>query len=303
MAIFDDLSLLRSFVSIVESGSISAAARKLRLAQPTVSRHLKALERQCPAELLRRDTHSISLTDTGSKVLADARAMLLLAEESEQRLRDDRTALQGKIRLFSTLDFGQSVVSRLIAKFIQLHPEISFELAYSNRPVHMIGEGCDVGIIAGTLIDHSIVARLLGPIRRFPVASPDFLESRPTPTSLGDMLSWPWMALSGSQFGGAEEVALYAAGKSEQTLHIRPVMISEGVTSLREAALQGLGVVVLPEWLIREDVADNRLVRVLPMWRAKELEANIVYPVQGRLLLRVQTFIDFASTHMKALLR
>ena len=149
MTMFTDLGLLKGFVTIVESGSISAAARKLRVTQSWLSRQLRALEDQCGTALLRRDTHRMSLTDTGHRFLADAKAILDMAEEAEQRLRNDQTALQGNIRIFSTIDFGQSVVSRLIASFIQAHPAVTIDLAYSNRPLHMIEEGCDAGIIAG----------------------------------------------------------------------------------------------------------------------------------------------------------
>ena len=138
MTIFNDLSLLQAFVAIVESGSISAAARKLDLSQPTLSRQLRSLEDQCGAALLRRDTHRMSLTEMGHQFLADAQALLALAEESEQRMRRDQSALSGNIHVFSTIDFGQSVVSRMISSFIQAHPAVRMELAYSNRPLHMI---------------------------------------------------------------------------------------------------------------------------------------------------------------------
>jgi DNA-binding transcriptional LysR family regulator len=99
---FDDLALLRAFVGIVESGSISAAARRLKLPQPTLSRHLRTLEDRCGASLLQRDTHQMSLTETGRRLLADARTLLELAENAEQRLRADQTSLSGHLRVFAT---------------------------------------------------------------------------------------------------------------------------------------------------------------------------------------------------------
>src|SRR5271170_8140950 len=101
MSVFTNLLLLKNFVSIAESGSISTAARKLQVTQPTLSRQLQALEDRCGAALLRRDTHRMNLTDTGHRFLEDARALLSLAEESEQRLRNDQTVLQGNVRIFS----------------------------------------------------------------------------------------------------------------------------------------------------------------------------------------------------------
>jgi DNA-binding transcriptional LysR family regulator len=303
MTAFSDLSLLKAFVTIVESGSISAAARTLHLSQPTLSRQLSTLEAQCGAPLLRRDTHRMSLTQIGHQFFSDAQAMLALAEEAQQRLHGDQSRLAGNIRLFATIDFGQSVVSRLITSFIQSNPEITIELAYSNRPLHMIEEGCDVGIIAGNLTDESVVARSLGRIRRFLAASPTFVERQKAPRSPRDVQRWPWMTLSSSQFGGSKEVLLSSAAHEDVSFSINPVMIAEGVTSLHEAARMGLGVAVLPEWLIEEDLVSGRLVRVLPKWHANELPAHIVFPVQRRLPRRVRTFIDFAEAYMAAVLK
>lgn len=299
---FDDLSLLRAFVSIVESGSISAAARKLRVTQPTLSRQLRALEAQCAAPLIRRDTHRMHLTDAGHRFLADAQALLSLADEAQQRFREDEHALAGNIRVFSTIDFGQSVVSRLISSFIQANPGVRIELGYSNRPLHMIEEGCDAGIVAGTLADERVVARSLGEIRRFPVAAPSFTARHTGLNRIDKVAGAAWIALSSSQFGGAKEVVLNS-GTTEQRFSIDPVMISEGVTSMREAARMGLGIAVLPQWLVEEDLISGRLVRILPKWHAKPLPAQIVYPVQRRLPLRVRAFIDFATEYLRTVLK
>src|ERR1700677_4901894 len=302
MTMFTDLGLLKGFVTIAESGSISAAARKLRVTQSWLSRQLRALEDQCGTTLLRRDTHRMSLTDTGHRVLADAKAILDMTEEAEQRLRNDQATVQGNIRIFSTIDFGQSVVSRLIASFIQAHPAVTIDLAYSNRPLHMIEEGCDAGIIAGNLTDDSVIARSLGKIKRYPVAAPSFLENRKTPKKPTDIRDWPWLTLANAQFGGPKTVELYS-GQNEERFEVQPVMVSEGVTSMREAARMGLGIAVLPEWLIEEDIVSGRLVRVLPKWPARELPAHIVYPVQRRLPLRVRAFVDFAANYMTTVLK
>jgi DNA-binding transcriptional LysR family regulator len=303
MSMFTDLTFLRGFISIIDSGSISAAARHLHLTQSTLSRQLQSLEHQCGAVLLRRDTHRMRLTDTGHRLLADARALLALAEESEQRLRNEQTAIEGNIRIFATIDFGQGVVSRMIASFMQAHPAVTTQLAYSNRPLHMIEEGCDAGIIVGNLTDDTVVARSAGQIRRFPVVAPSFLsQQRKAPKSPADIQPWPWLTLSNPQFGVSNSVDLYSA-QGEQRLEVRPVMISEGVTSLREAILTGLGITVLPEWLVEGDLVSGRLVRVLPKWRARELPVHVVYPAQRRLPLRVRTFIDFAVNYISTVLK
>src|SRR6202142_4531025 len=211
MTMFTDLTLLRGFVSIVDSGSISAGARHLHLTQSTLSRQLQSLEDQCGAVLLRRDTHRMRLTDTGHRLLVDARALLALAEESEQLLRNEQGAVEGNIRIFATIDFGQSVVSRTIASFIQAHPAVTTELAYSNRPLHMIEEGCDAGVLVGNLTDETVIARSIGQIRRYPVAAPMFLNERKSPKALADLQRWSWLSLSNVQFGRDTSVEMYSA--------------------------------------------------------------------------------------------
>jgi len=302
MTIFANLALLRSFVSIAESGSISAAARILGSTQPTLSRHLAQLEEACGTVLLRRDTHRMRLTAMGTKVLADARAMLDMAEECERRLRVDQTALMGHIRFFSTLDFGQSVVSRLLARFMLQNPAITVDLVYSNRPLRMMEEGCDAGVVAGTLTDDTVIARPLGAIRRYPVATPQFLATRKPAVHPNDIAAWPWLTLGTELFGGARNITLFSEAGEEQTLHVNPVLTAEGVAGLREAALQGLGVAPLPGWLVAEDIATGRLERLLPGWRARELPAHVVYPAQRGLPLRVRALVDFMSEHVAALL-
>jgi len=300
---FDDLVLLRTFVSIVENGSISAAARNLKLAQPTLSRQLAQLEERCGVALLRRDTHTMSLTETGSRLLADARAMLLLAEESEQRMRHEQRALSGPIRMFATIDFGQSVVTRMVASFLQANPALTIDLALSNRPLHMIQEGCDLGVIAGDIVDDGVVARSLGEIVRYPVAAPALADAHGKPRDPTALSQWPWLALSGTHFGGAAEVVLHSQDAKTYTLPLKPVMTAEGVTSLREAARAGLGVAVLPDWLAREDLVSGRLVRVLPKWHATPLAAHVAYPGQRLLPARVRALIEFAYEYMSAVLK
>ena len=303
MTPFDDLSLLRAFVCIVESGNISAAARKLRLTQPTLSRSLKILEERCGTALLLRDTHRMRLSSTGHQFLEEARSLLAMADEAEQRRLNEQATLRGHIRLFSTIDFGQSVVSRLVTNFLQANPAVTIDLAYSNRPLHMLAEGCDVGIIAGAVADEVLISRLLAGIARYPVVSSGFCQKKEAPSKPIDLQSWPWLALSGRQFGGEREVILHSSEGERQQFAITPTLTSEGVTSLREAVLMGLGVAVLPEWLIAGDIAQKRLVRVLPEWQAEDLPACIVYPVQRRLPLRVRTFIDFATSYMETILK
>lgn len=301
MTAFDDLDLLRAFVCIVESGTISGAARVLKLPQPTLSRHLRTLEDRASTTLLLRDTHRMRLTEAGHRFLEDARSMLVLADEATDRLGADRTVLHGHLRLFATVDLGQSHLTRLVSRFLLEHPGLRAELGYSNRPVQMIENGYDAGVVAGELTDERLVARRIGTLHRCLVASREYSKQMPPAKQPSDLKDARWLALTLPHFGGpAESITLLGPRKATQTLPIAPVFVSEGVTSLRQALLEGLGVSVMPLWLIRDDLESGRLVRILPEWTAPSIPLSVIHLAQRALPARIRAFLDFVAIHMTA---
>jgi DNA-binding transcriptional LysR family regulator len=164
--------------------------------------------------------------------------------------------------------------------------------------LHLIQEGCDVAILPGKITDESVIARRAGKITLELAASHSLVKERPPVRVPADLKSWPWIAIAGSQFWNAKEIKLSARNRAEQTLHLSPVLISEGMTSVREAVRAGLGVSVLPEFLIREDLRCGRPVRVLPQWNPQDLPGHVVYAGARLLPRRVRTFIDFAVSYM-----
>jgi DNA-binding transcriptional LysR family regulator len=282
----------------VECGGISAGARRLRISQPTLSRQLRTLEELCGTALLRRDTHRMSVTEPGQRLLADAKAMLAHAEEADRRLRQDHTTLSGHLRLFATMDLGTWVVTRLVSQFLQANPKITATLALNNRPLQMIEEGCDVGILPGKITDESVIARPAGMIVLHLTASPALVKSRPPVKVLADLKSWPWISPAGWQFWSAKEITLYDRDGTGHTLRISPVLISEGVTSIREAVRDGLGVALLPDWLVKDDLGSGQLVQVLPKWKARDLPIHVVHAGQRVLPTRVSAFINFAVDYL-----
>ena len=294
MSAFEDLALLRAFVCIVECDGISAGARRLRIAQPTLSRQLRTLEELCGTALLRRDTHRMNVTETGRRLFADAKAILAQAEEADLRLHEDYTTLSGHLRLFAAVDLGQWVVTPLVSQFLQSNSKVTATLALNNRPLQMIQEGCDAGILPGKITDESVIARPAGAVALHLTASPALVKSRPPVKELADLKSWPWVSLAGSQFWSAKEITLVGREGAEQTLRISPVLISEGVTSVREAVRDGLGVAVLPDWLVKVELESGALVQILPKWKTKDVPIHVVYAGQRALPTRVSAFIDFA---------
>jgi len=272
--------------------------RRLKEAQSTLSRQLRLLEKQCGAALLRRDTHGMSLTEAGQHLLTDAHGILAHAEEADQRLREGQTTLTGHLRLFATIDLGQSIVTRLISRFLQANPNVTVELGLSSRPLRMIQEGCDVAMLPGKITDESVIARPAGKMALQLAASPALVKERPTVKEPADLESWPWITIGGHQFWNTKELTLSARNRADQTIRLSPLLISEGVMSIREAVRDGLGVSVIPEFLIGEDVRCGRLVRLLPEWSPPDLPVHVVYSGARLLPTRVRSFVDFAVSYI-----
>jgi len=269
----------------------------LKISQPTLSRQLRTLEERCGAALLRRDTHAMFVTSVGQRLLVDARTMLAHAEQAEQRLREDQMELTGHLRLFATIDWGTWVVTPMVSSFLQVHPRVTADLALTNRPLHLLREGADIGILPGRITDESIVARPAGMIDLHLAAAPSLLQKQAVPRELANLKSWPWLSISGFQFWSSKEVTLSDSKGIERTLPIAPILVSEGVTSIREATRAGLGIAILPDWLIDEDLKSGRLARILPQWKMI-LPLHVVYAGQRLLPARVSAFIDFAVAQM-----
>lgn len=300
MTPFDDLNLLRAFVHIVESGSISAAARSLSMPQPTLSRHLRALEENCGVALLSRDPHHLVLTEAGRRLHSNALALLDQAEETARHLKDG-CPLTGHLRVVSSMELGPYTVTRIIASFLERHPGITAELSYCHGPLHSLSDGFDAGVVVGAVADERFVVRKAGWIHRYLVAAPALVEARPAVKKPADLKTWPWLALSGNQSGDPGQVVLQCAKRGPAAaLDIQPIFLSEGVTSLREAVLHGTGVAILPDFQVRDDVATWNLIRLLPQWHAPPFPVHVIHHDGRPLPGRVRTFMDFAVDYLIA---
>jgi len=191
MAALDDLNLLRTFVRIAEAGSISAAARSLHTTQPTLSRQLKQLESFLDAPLVQRDSHSMSLTAAGQRLLVDAREILDHVHAATQRAHGEHIAPRGHLRVVTTIDMGQYHVAPLLAQLREQCPQLTAEMHVTNRPVKFVEEGFDCGVLVGAITDDRLVAKRLLENPRVLVAAPALVTRLGLPNKPGDLKAWP----------------------------------------------------------------------------------------------------------------
>lgn len=292
MTHLNDLQQIREFVQIAESGGISAAAKVLGMGQPTLSRHLAALETQVGSPLVRRDTHTMSLTEAGRILLADARELLALADRMGSRLRTDRGALRGHLRMMSVVDVGQWIVSRVLSRFQRLHPHVVTELHLINRPTKFVKEGFDCGIMVGIPTDRRVVVRKIAQLHRRLVVSPTLLREHERPRNPEDLHRLPWLGILQPHFYSRDRLELWN-GQQSVKLKLPPVMLLDTVTALREAVIEGAGFTTLPEWMAARDIAAGRLVQILPEWSLHPIDLQLAHAAHEQLPQRVRSLLEY----------
>ncbi|VVD84944.1 LysR substrate-binding domain-containing protein [Pandoraea terrigena] len=286
----DRVELMQTFVRIVEAGSLSAAAALLGTTQPTVSRRLQMLERSLGLRLLQRSTHRMKLTEDGERCFARAKELVTSWEAFEADLRGGGDDPQGTLRVLVPHAFGQEMMIGALADFLERYAGMRVHWFLQDREPDFIAEGIDCAIHVGELRDPSNVAISLTDVPRIVVASPELLRGRPLPSHPSDLVSWPWLSLT--TFYRNDITLTHEQTHETASVAFEPRMSTDNLYALRSAAIRGLGVSVCSAWLIAEDVAQGRLIQLVPSWRSTALPMYLIYPYAKYYPARLRRFIE-----------
>lgn len=284
----DRLSLLQTFIRIVEAGSLSAAAAQLNTSQPTVSRRLQALERSLGLRLLQRSTHALRLTEGGTQCYERAKALLGNWEAMTAELRGAQDEPEGLLRVMVPHALGQVQLMQPLIALLRRAPRLSVEWLLNDQAPNFNAQDLDCAIRVGSLTDTSVVAVKLAEIPRIVVAAPALLDRQPLPRTPAELAGLDWLAL-GTFY--RNELLLQGPGGEPAKLTLRPRLITDSLFALRSAALAGLGVAAMSAWLAHEDLAAGRLLHLLPEWRAPLLPVHLIYPYQRFQPAKLRHFI------------
>ena len=291
----DRLTLLKTFVRIVEAGSISAAARELGLSQPSASRQLADLEAHFNTQLVRRTTHSLSLTGAGADLLADARRLLDDWELLEEKYVESEE-IRGQLKIVAPVALGQLHLLAIALKFQQAYPLITLSWHLEDGDIRFAEMGCDCWIKVGPVLDKSLLVEPLGQAERIVVASPQFLEAYAACKTPQQLKKLPCLALEPFEGG-----RIPLTNDSERTTWISPAvrMKTNNIFALRQAAIAGLGFAVMPRWLIADELASGELVDFIPEWRAPKLTIYAASFQERHRTHRLRKFIKMLKTEVQ----
>lgn len=259
-----DVAALLLLVDIVDAGGLSQAARKRRMSRANVSYHLSQLEKAVGVQLVRRTTRRIEPTEAGLRLYRHGRTIrdeLLAAQESVASLTE---GLHGYVRLAVPTGFGQVVMSNWLIEFKRLYPSITLELLFDNRVDNLLRDEVDVAVRVMSEPPPNLVARELAPMRHVACASAGYAAQHRMPDSPEALREVP--IITSTVVGRELRLAAYR-GEERQELALQPTLASENFQFLHEALLAGLGVGLVPDYLVADDVAAGRVVTALDDWR------------------------------------
>ena len=279
---FDRLTLLETFVRIAERKSLSGAARDLGTSQPSVSRQLAALETRLDTVLMRRTTHDVALTPDGLALLSDARRLLGEWEAIEDRHTEEEV-LKGAIRVIAPVALGQSLFVKAAAQFMKDHPHITIDWRLRDDVIRFAEEGCDCWLKVGPVPDDTLIVRELARVERLIVGTPECLVRHADI----DIDAMPWLTLG--PFEG-NRIELFDKAGELQSFSVTPKLASDNIFAVYEAAMQGVGIAIMPRWFVEADLETGTLVDVAPELRAARLPVNLALASGTKRPARVEQF-------------
>jgi len=287
----DRFENMETFIRVVEVGSISGAAERMGVTKSSVSRRLKELEGHLGVELFHRTTRKMNLTDTGRSFYQQSVRILEDVLETELATSKAHGELQGSLKIALPLSFGLMHMGPAINDFLEEHPQIEFDLDFNDREVDLIQEGFDLAIRIASLPDSSLIARRLAPIQHVICATPDYLNKHGTPQSLEDLQQHQCLAYS--LMHDYKTWRFTDENNQEYKVTFKPHIKASVGEFLRDAAVNGQGIVTLPTFIVYREIENGTLLQLLHEYRPWQVDAYAIYPQTRHLSQRVRAFVDF----------
>ncbi|PSH59040.1 LysR family transcriptional regulator [Phyllobacterium brassicacearum] len=290
----DRLTSMAVFVKAAEAGSFAAAAPTLGLSSPMIGKHVRFLEERIGAQLLNRTTRRQSLTEVGRAFYERCKLVLAEAEAAEALAQDLQAIPRGRLRINAPVTFGSYSLVPMLTKYMRRYPEVTVDLTLSDRVVDLIDEGYDAVIRISPLTDSTLITRSLAPYRLIACASPAYLTERGVPATPEDLTDheclgfayWARPPLDEWEFTDAK-------GVYKVKVHSR-FLVNNG-QALREAALDGFGIILQATDMLTEDLVSGRLMRVLPNYEGPSRPMHILFAPDRRPTPKLRSFVDFVA--------
>jgi DNA-binding transcriptional LysR family regulator len=289
-----DLNEIVVFTRVVQAGSFSAAARLLAMPKSTVSRKVSGLEDRVGARLLQRTTRKLGLTDAGRLYYEHGARIVAEIDAADQAVGSLQATPRGLLRVTAPLSF--TMLGPIVGEYLRRYADVQVDLVCADRRVDLVEDGFDVAIRAGALADSTLVARSLGSIQWVLVAAPSYLKHKRAPRTPRDLSRHVCLSFG---VGVAPNVWRLEAGNEKAEVRVTPRFLVNDVEILRDAAIAGIGIALMPVFLGAPELRDGRLRRVLTRWSTTATPLHAVYPTARHLSPKVIAFLDLVRQRLR----
>ena len=286
---------MRIFVATVDAHNFTAAAKRLALSKQFVSRRVMALEEALGVQLLIRNTRKLAVTELGQEFYERARRILGEVEDAEQAMSLRRAGPRGLLRVSAPMSFGMMHLSPLVASFLREHSDVRFDMELSDRTVDVVGEGFDMAIRIGTLPDSTLIAQKLVNVRMVVCCSPGYVRRRGAPVVPADLARHSCLLYG---HGGVVSWDFVVDGASKGVEVNGPLRANNGEL-IRDAAVAGLGIVRLPDFIVADAVGSGLLVTVLEEFLPSAATVYAVYPQHRQSSVTIRVFVEFLRGELR----
>ena len=290
----DQLTRMRCFIQVVDAGGFSAAAREMGRSKALVSKYVGELEDELGVRLLNRTTRQISTTEAGQAYYRETSDILQRIDDLQEAMQDAHQHARGLLRISASRAFGDHDLSRAVMAFLAENPDIAVDLKLEDRFVDLVEEGFDVAIRLTELSDSSLIARKLAPFRQVTVAAPQMISVNGRPEEPGDLADMSFVVDTNYRF--RSNLVFRDTEGGRLSVAVKGRIEVNSAEAARQAALAGLGFARIPLFMVRDDIAAGRLVRVLEEYESEDAAIWVVYPHRKHLSGKVRAFVDFLVT-------
>jgi DNA-binding transcriptional LysR family regulator len=287
----DRIRAMQVFTEVADRGSLTDAGKALDMSRAMVSRYLESLESWLGARLLHRTTRRVSLTDAGSEALQRCRQVLELTLDVQAAAGARSAAPSGKLRITTSNSFAQAHLASAVSDFLKQHPQTQIELIALERAVNLVDERIDLAVRISNQLDDTLVARRIATCHSAVCASPAYLDAHAAPKAPEQLRKHRCLTHA---YMGHTEWRLQRDGQTVKVQVSGPLQSNE-VAVTRQAALDGLGIALLPTYFISADLAQGRLVRLLPGYEPETLGIHAVYLSRQHQPLLLRVMLDFLA--------
>ncbi|MDE1330422.1 LysR family transcriptional regulator [Vibrio aestuarianus] len=286
----DRVTLLQTWVRIVEAGNLTLAAQQLKTTQPTVTRRLQSLELVLNCKLLLRTTHQLKLTEEGESCYQYAKTLLNNWGELEESVgKAAYNEVNGTLRVKAPHAFGQQQLIRPLIDYLEQNSGMHIDWILNDKTPDFLGNNFDCAIHVGKINEANVVAKQIAYVPRILVATPTLVENMGETPNVNNIHRWPWVALS--TYYRDNIILNHMKTEEQRELRLNPLISTDNIFFAQECVLNHLGVASLSTWLVEPYLSSGKLVQIIPYWQEDAIPMYIVYPYANYYPKRLINFI------------